>query len=89
MHPGRSAGMQVGMQGVQQAGLQAGMERGRIRGGRGGQNSVYQKWPNKIFPVVNFVFSHDDHFGLEGGSRRGGGAAPPPRPSSACPVRPF
>ena len=34
-------------------------------GGDGTQNFVYQKWPNKIFPLVNFVFSHDGHFGLE------------------------
>ena len=32
-------------------------------GGRGGRGSgtqefVYQKWPNQIFPIVNFVFSH-------------------------------
>ena len=52
------------------------------RGGEGGrgfwtQNLVYQKWPDQIFPVVNFVFSHYGHFGLGGG---GGGfrGGPPP-----------
>ena len=29
------------------------------------QKFVYQKRPNKIFPTVNFVFSHDGHFGLD------------------------
>ena len=28
------------------------------------QNCVNQKWPNKIFPIVNFVFSHNGQFGL-------------------------
>ena len=32
---------------------------------------VYQKWPNRIFPTVNFVFSHDGHFGLGGGGVEG------------------
>ena len=41
-----------------------GEERG---GGPGTQKFVYQKWPDKIFPILNFVFSHDGHFGLEGG----------------------
>ena len=36
----------------------------------GAQKCVYQKWPDQIFPTVNFVFSHDGHFGLGGG---GGG----------------
>ena len=30
------------------------------------QKYVYQKWPEKIFPMANFVFSHDGHFGLQG-----------------------
>ena len=37
------------------------------RGGEGGsgtQNFVYGKWPDKIFSTVNFVFSHNGHFGL-------------------------
>ena len=44
--------------------------------GRGGvwnpnvQKNVNHKWPDKIFPFVNFAVSHDGHFGLEGG---GGG----------------
>ena len=38
---------------------------------------MYQKWPDQIFPTVNFVFSHDGHFGLgRGGGGFGGG--PPP-----------
>ena len=38
------------------------------RGGVSGtQIFVYQKWPDKIFPMVNCVFSHDGHFVLEGG----------------------
>ena len=42
---------------------------GSIRGGggrgSGTQKFVYQKWPDKIFPIV--LFSHDGHFGLGGG----------------------
>ena len=34
--------------------------------GSGTQKIVYQNWPNQISPIVNFVFSHDGHFGLEG-----------------------
>ena len=54
------------------------------RGGEGGrgfwtQNLVYQKWPDQIFPIVNFVFSHYGHFGLgRGGGGFGGGPPPPP-----------
>ena len=53
-------------------------------GGEGGrgfwtQNLVYQKWPDQIFPIVNFVFSRDGHFGLgRGGGGFGGGVPPPP-----------
>ena len=45
---------------------------GGVGGGGGSetQKFVYQKWPNKIFLMVNFVLSSDGHFGLEGG---GGG----------------
>ena len=55
-------------------------DEGGGEGGRGfwTQNLVYQKWPDQIFPAVNFVFSHYGHFGL---GRRGGGGfggAPPP-----------
>ena len=35
-------------------------------GGLGPKKFVYQKWPDKILPMVNFVFSHDRHFGLGG-----------------------
>ena len=48
-------------------------------GGSGTQKFVYQKWPDKIFPVANFVFPHNGHFGLGGGGegvQRGGD--PPP-----------
>ena len=53
------------------------------RGGEGGrgfwtQNLVYQKWPDQIFPVVSFVFSHDGHFGLGRGGGGFGGGVPPP-----------
>ena len=37
----------------------------------GTQKFVYQKWPKKIFPIVNFVFSRDGHFGLGGGGPGG------------------
>ena len=49
------------------------------RGGRGTwtQNLVYQKWPDQIFPIVNFVFSHHGHFGLGRGGG-GFGEGPPP-----------
>ena len=47
------------------------------RGGGGGgsetQKCVYQKWPDQIFPMINFVLSRDGHFGLGGGVQRGGG----------------
>ena len=49
---------------------------GGLEGGTGGSRFVYQKWPDKIFPVGIFVFFHNGHFGLEGG----GGPAPPPPP---------
>ena len=49
-------------------------------GGRGfwTQNLVYQKWPDQIFPIVNFVFSHYGHFGLGRGGGGFGGGVPPP-----------
>ena len=34
--------------------------------GVGIQKFVYQKWPDQIFPVANFVFSRDGPFGLGG-----------------------
>ena len=39
---------------------------------------MYQKWPDQIFPVVNFVFSRDGHFGLGRGGGGFGGGPPPP-----------
>ena len=49
----------------------------REMGEEGGEASgdptiVFQKWPDQIFPMVNFIFSRGGHFGLEGG---GGGLA--------------
>ena len=35
------------------------------------QKFAYQKWPDKIFPTVNSIFSHDGHFGLGGGGAQG------------------
>ena len=37
-------------------------------GGSGTQKFVYLKWPDKTFPVVNFVSPHFGHFGLGGSS---------------------
>ena len=53
------------------------------QGGEGGrgfwtQNLVYQKWPDQIFPIVNFVFSDYGHFGLGRGEGGFGGGVPPP-----------
>ena len=33
---------------------------------------MHQKWPDKTFAMVPFVFSHNAHFGLEGGGPGGG-----------------
>ena len=58
------------------AGLLLSRGGGGGEGGRGfwTQNLVYQKWPDQIFPIVNFVFSHYGHFGLgRGGGGFGGG----------------
>ena len=49
-------------------------------GGSGTQNFVYQKWPDQIFSIVNFVLSHDGHFGLKGGGGGSRGEYPPPPP---------
>ena len=56
------------------------LSRGGGEGGRGvwTQNLVYQKWPDQIFPIVNFVFSHYGHFGLGRGGGGFGGGPPPP-----------
>ena len=45
---------------------------------------VYPKWLDKIFPITNFVFSHDGHFGLEGGGGGRRGVAPLLRRTSPC-----
>ena len=48
-------------------------------GEAGSQKFVHQKWPDQIFPMVSFDFSHCGHFGLgEGGP---GGCTPPPPPA--------
>ena len=48
-------------------------------GGSGTQKFVYQKWCDKMVPMVIFIFSHEGHFGLGGrGIKGGGGASPPP-----------
>ena len=39
---------------------------------------MYQEWPDQIFPIVNFVFSHYGHFGLGRGGGGFGGGVPPP-----------
>ena len=33
-------------------------------GGIWNPNFVYQKWPDKSFPILNFGFSEDGHFGF-------------------------
>ena len=38
---------------------------------------MYQKWPDQIFPIVNFVFSHNGHFGLGRGEGVLGEGSPP------------
>ena len=69
--------------------------RGGGGGGRGSgtQKFVYQKWHDQIFLIVNFVFSHEGHSGLEGG-----GVGTRPRylegvgvvtPQSSHGIRPF
>ena len=60
---------------VGQGGIRAG---GGGGGGSGAQKFVHQKWPDKIFPTANFVFSHNVHFGL------GGRGLPPPPPPAVC-----
>ena len=53
-----------------------GVPREALEEGAGGsetQKIGYQKWPIQIFPLVNFVFSHDGHFSLELGRGPEGG----------------
>ena len=38
------------------------------------QKLVDQKWPNQIFPMVNFIVSHNGRLAHEGGSRGDGGS---------------
>ena len=64
--------------------------RGEVGGASGTQKFGYQKWPNPIFPIVNFVFSRDGHFGMGSGVWGGGGGRgvqegvpPPPLPPMA------
>ena len=35
--------------------------------GRGVWDLFTKKWPNQIFPMVDFLFAHDGHLGLGGG----------------------
>ena len=53
------------------------LSRGVGGGGFWTQNLVYQKWPDQIFPVVNFVFSRNGHFGLGRGEGVLGEGSPP------------
>ena len=61
---------------------QGSIERWGRGGGRGG-GGVWdptvgvRKWPDRMFPLVNFVFSHDGHFGLGGRGVGPGGGSPP------------
>ena len=50
-------------------------------GGFGTQKFVSKKWPDQILPIVNFLFSHDGHFGLRGGGGYGGAR---PAPALGC-----
>ena len=59
-------------------GGRASFEQGGGGGGVWTQNLVYQQWPDQIFPIVNFVFSHYGHFGLGRGGGGFGGGVPPP-----------
>ena len=57
--------------------------------GSGTQKFVYQRWPNQICPTVNFIFSHDAHFGLGGSScacRGSNVSLPPPVPHTPKPT---
>ena len=56
------------------------LSRGGGEGGRGfwTQNLVYQKWPDQIFPIVNFVFSRDVTLVWGGGEGVLGEGSPPP-----------
>ena len=46
-------------------------------GGAGTQKFVHQKWPDQIFPIVNFVGPLYSPFGLEGGLGGSSYGAPP------------
>ena len=52
------------------------LEEGEGGGGSWTQMFVYQKWPNQILPIVNFVFSHDGHH--RGATTTGPDATYPP-----------
>ena len=47
---------------------------------------MYQKWPDQIFPIVNFVFSHYGHFGLGRGGGVLGEGSPPIILKKPCPI---
>ena len=60
----------------------------RWRGGAGTQNFVHQKWSDQIFPILNFIVSHDGHFGL-GEEGAGGGGVPLLLRCTAIPILPW
>ena len=47
---------------------------------------MYQKWTDQVFPSVNFVLSHDGHFGLGGGGGVAGGTGFWGRPAPPHPL---
>ena len=68
---------------------------GRGGGGSGTQKLAYQTSPEKIFPIVNFIFLDDGHFGLGGqgrgdpppcGTKKLSTGLPLPRPPQWCRV---
>ena len=53
-------------------------------GGLGPKILCTQKWPDKIFPIANFIFPPCGHLGLGWGGCRGGGSPP-----CSCGVQSF
>ena len=59
-----------------------GLKQGRLETGEGGGREPKNgapKMTDQIFPIANFVFSHDGHFGL--GGEGVSGVLPPPPPA--------
>ena len=71
-----ATGEQCGQQRIAEGQGQGCIRREEGRGGGGVPNSLYQKWPKKIFPSVNFIFSRYGHFGVCLWGKGGGGAPP-------------